>query len=438
MRCTRGRGPGSEVHHRAGEGAGDARHRLDPGHDETTEVVDTVSLGAHDDVVGSGDPVDRGDPVDLGDRPGDGPGSADLGLDEDVGVDGRGGGHGHDGRVTRTGGARVADDAVLGSIGEFALIESAVALTRATPEVLLGPGDDAAVVAAPDGRVAVSVDMLVESRHFRRDWSSAEEVGRRAAAANLADIAAMGARCTGVVVAFAGPPDLPAAWALGVMAGISGECARVGAAVVGGDVSAAQEVIVSITALGDLQGRQPVTRSGARPGDVLAVAGRLGWAQAGLALLRTGRVEGVDAGVPAVVDVPAVVAAHRFPLPPYAAGPAAAVAGATAMIDVSDGLVGDAGHLARMSGVTVALERQLLAPLAEAAELVEAGRLCGVDPVDWVLAGGDDHALLAAFPAGAVLPAGFCVIGRVEPPGATGVTVDGAIPTVHAHEHFQP
>lgn len=138
-----------------------------------------------------------------------------------------------------------------------------------------------------------------------------------------------------------------------------------------------------------------------------------------------------------VAGVAGVVAAHRFPLPPYAAGPAAAIAGATAMIDVSDGLVGDAGHLARMSGVTMAVDRSLLMSLVDA-ELAEVGRLCGVDPVEWVLSGGDDHALLATFPAGVALPEGFRLIGRVEESGAAGVTVDGVIPTVRAHEHFHP
>jgi thiamine-monophosphate kinase len=272
--------------------------------------------------------------------------------------------------------------------------------------------------------------MLVEGRHFRRDWSSAEDVGRRAAAANLADIAAMGACCTSVVVAFAGPADLPTAWALEVMAGISRECAEVGAAVVGGDVSSADQVIIAITALGDLQGRTPVTRSGAHPGEVLALAGRVGWAEAGLTVLRQGIAES-DA-------LAAVVQAHRVPTPPYAAGPAAALAGATSMIDVSDGLVGDAGHLARMSGVTLTLRRSALTPLAEAVELVEAGRVCGVDPLEWILAGGDDHALLATFPAGVELPPDFHPIGRVDVRGAAGVTIDGQVPSVHAHEHFRP
>ncbi|GMA88778.1 hypothetical protein GCM10025868_40280 [Angustibacter aerolatus] len=143
-----------------------------------------------------------------------------------------------------------------------------------------------------------------------------------------------------------------------------------------------------MTALGDLQGRSPVLRSGARPGDVLAVAGVLGPSAAGLALLLSGRPD----------VAPELVDAHRRPRPPYAAGPIAALHGATAMLDVSDGLLRDAGRIARASGVVLDLDPVLLAPLTE--PLVLAAAALGVDPLDWVLTGGEDHALLAAFSAG--------------------------------------
>src|SRR5262249_45038659 len=139
-----------------------------------------------------------------------------------------------------------------------------------------GIGGDAAVLTAPDSRVVATTDLLVEGRYFRRDWSSAGDIGAKAAAQNLADVAAMGAVPVAVLVGFAAPGDLAVAWARELVAGIAAECARAGATVAGGDVSGAESVVLAVTALGDLAGRDPVTRAGARPGDVLAYAGVLG------------------------------------------------------------------------------------------------------------------------------------------------------------------
>jgi thiamine-monophosphate kinase len=277
-------------------------------------------------------------------------------------------------------------------------------------------------VAAPDGRVVVTTDLLVEGRHFRRDWSTAFEVGRKAAAQNLADVVAMGARPTALVVGLGGPADLPVAWATGLADGLAHECGLVGATVAGGDVVRHEVVVVAVTALGDLEGRAPVTRSGARPGDVVALAGRLGWAAAGLAVLGRG-----------FRSPRALADAHRVPAPPYAAGRDAALAGATSMVDVSDGLVQDAGHVAERSGVVLALDRSRLVvdgPVAEAAAAFNA------DPYAWVLGGGDDHALVATFPPGTDLPAGFSAVGEVLE-GGPGVLVDGAAWDGPAgHDHF--
>jgi thiamine-monophosphate kinase len=324
--------------------------------------------------------------------------------------------------AAREGGAGAPEAGSVGALGEFGLIDSVVGRFTTTPDVLLGPGDDAAVVAAPDGRVVATTDLLVEGRHFRRDWSSAFDVGRKAAAQNLADVVAMGARPTALLVGLGAPPDLPAAWATGLADGLAHECALVGATVVGGDVVRSDAVVIAVTALGDLEGRAPLTRSGARPGDIVALAGRLGWAAAGLAVLGRG------------FRSPRVLAdAHRVPAPPYAAGAAAAHGGATSMIDVSDGLVQDAGHVADASGVVVSLETARIAvdpPVAEAAAAFNA------DPLAWVLGGGDDHALLATFPAGAQLPEGFTAIGSVSA-GEPAVLVDGAPwAGTPGHDHF--
>jgi len=317
-----------------------------------------------------------------------------------------------------------SDDAqaTLADIGEFGLIARITEDVATSPAVAVGPGDDTAVVLTPDGRVAVTCDLLVEGRHFRRDWSTPVDVGRKAAAACLADVAAMGGVTTALVVGFGAPADLPAAWAVACTAGLREEAASVGAVLVGGDVVEAPQVVLAVTALGDLAGRSPVLRSGARPGDVVALAGRLGWSAAGLALLSRGFRS------PRVL-----VEAHRYPRPPYAAGPAAAAAGATAMIDVSDGLVADAGHVAFASGVAIDLHAQAL-EVPEA--LQAAARAYNVDPLTWVLGGGEDHALLATFAPGVPLPDGFVVVGSVLA-GEPGVSVDGARwtqgPAGHVH-----
>ena len=313
----------------------------------------------------------------------------------------------------------------LQDVGEFALIDRIIDPgDSGAPFVLVGPGDDTAVVLAPDGRVVITCDMLVEGRHFRRDWSTAIDVGRKAAAASLADVAAMGARATSLVVSFGAPGDLPAVWAVSCTAGIREEAAIVGAVIVGGDVVEAAQVVISVTALGDLEGRAPVLRSGARPGDVLAIAGRFGWSAAGLALLQRG-----------FKSPKVLVDAHRYPQPPYARGPAAAIAGATSMIDVSDGLVADARHVAVASGVDIAIDTsawEIPEPMQAAAAAYN------VDPRGWMLAGGEDHALLATFPADSPLPTGFEAIGAVLPCAAEpAVTVDGVHrDEVGGHRHF--
>lgn len=306
------------------------------------------------------------------------------------------------------------------------------------PQVLLGPGDDAALVRAPDGRFVVTTDLLLEGRHFRRDWSSGYDVGRKAAAQNLADVAAMGAEPTGLVVALGVPATTETAWTDALADGFRDECAEVGAAVAGGDITRAETVVVAVTAFGDLGGRAPVTRSGARPGDVVAVTGRLGFAAAGLALLAEGRAELRQAGKgdrePEGEDgLAELVAAHRQPRPPYARGPEAARLGATAMLDVSDGLMQDLGHIAEASGVAIELESASL-PLPDV--LRAAGRLLGTDPFDWVLGGGEDHALAATFPPGVRLSPHWTVIGRVRE--GRGVSVLGR-PAPHraGWDHFR-
>jgi thiamine-monophosphate kinase len=310
--------------------------------------------------------------------------------------------------VTPTGpGETVAD------LGEFALIDAVrlrLGSAASGPALLLGSGDDAAVVATADGRVVATTDVLVEGRHFRTDWSTPADVGARAAGANLADLAAMGAAPTALLVGLGIPPETEVEWVLGLVDGVAAEVSGVGAVVAGGDVVRSDRLVVSVTALGSLEGREPVTRSGARAGDLVAVAGRLGWAAAGLAVLSRG-----------FRSPRALVDAHRRPAPPYAEGPRAAALGATAMVDVSDGLVADLGHVARASGVGIELSSDAF---HVPQELTDTARALNADPMHWLLGGGEDHALAATFPADVDLPMAWSVVGRVG--RGDDVLVDGA------------
>ena len=325
-------------------------------------------------------------------------------------------------------------DISVSDAGEFGLIARIRQRLRAADAVVLGPGDDAAVVASPDGRVVVTTDVLVDGVHFRRDWSTAYQVGRKSAAENLADVVAMGARPTAIVVGLAAPADLSLEWTDALLDGLQDECAAVSAGLAGGDVVRSPTLMISVTALGDLHGREPVRRSGAVPGQVVVVAGRLGHAAAGLDLLRAGRHE------PALL-----VDAHRAPTVPYDAGLRLVTAGATSMIDVSDGLVADLGHVATESGVRIELASDDL-PLPP--ELVEAGLLLGVDPRTWVAGGGDDHAFAATMSDTAALravamladldvPVPFAQVGRVVAGEPGVVFLDETPPGVSGHDHFR-
>ena len=295
--------------------------------------------------------------------------------------------------------------------GEFELIDSITAHFAQHRGVLLGPGDDAAVLATADGRVVAATDMLVEDVHFRTAWTTPHDLGRRAAAQNFADIAAMGAVPTALLVAVGAPANTDPEWFDELAAGFETECAIVGASVIGGDLATSERIVIAVSVLGDLAGREPVTRTGARPGDVLALAGRVGWSVAGWQSMRRGIPVGDD-----------IRAAYRAPAPPYAAGPAAAAAGATSMIDVSDGLVADAGHLAAGSGVTMAIDTSALPvdPL-----LREAAAALGLDLTELLVSSGEDHGLLATFPPDLPLPASFRAIGSVAAAGEVPVLVDG-------------
>ncbi|WP_423918180.1 thiamine-phosphate kinase [Frigoribacterium sp. 2-23] len=303
------------------------------------------------------------------------------------------------------------------SIGELATLARILPRLPRGASTVLGPGDDAAVVAAPDGRFVVTTDLMVHGPDFRRAWSTPHDLGFKAAASNLSDVAAMGARPTALVVALAVPASTPVDELERLAEGLRDACAAMapGCGVVGGDLSVSPTFTIAVTAFGDLEGRAPVRRDGARPGDVVAVSGALGRSARGLdllfrlgvdhdgspdrALARTLRERDPDVGW------------HLAPLPPIADGPLAAEHGATSMLDLSDGLALDAGRVARASEAVLDLDPRLL----------------GDDP-RLALAGGEDHSLLATFPVDAVLPGGFRRVGTVLDPagGAPRVTVGGS------------
>jgi len=302
----------------------------------------------------------------------------------------------------------------LGERGTLARILPLLPLSHST---LVPPGDDSAVSTIEGGAVVTTCDMMIEGPDFRLDWSTPHDVGWKAMASNLADIAAMGATPTGVIVALACPPETPIDLLEGIARGISdglGEMAE-GCVVLGGDLSTAPQLCLSVTVLGELADHSAVLRSGARPGDVVAVAGELGVSERGLRILRehTNKAGGV---LPETtrdqlrLNHPEV-AHHLAPTAPIALGVVAAEAGATAMMDISDGLVLDATRLGEASGVSIDLDGSL-------ADQEEA------------LMGGEDHGLLACFPPDSVLPHGFRAVGNVVNRGDLWVSVAGAAPRV--------
>ncbi|WP_374610896.1 thiamine-phosphate kinase [Gordonia sp. (in: high G+C Gram-positive bacteria)] len=292
----------------------------------------------------------------------------------------------------------------VGAIGERAVIAALTAsATSGEPadDIVIGSGDDAAVLDI-GGSAVISTDTVVEGRHFRFDWSTPEQVGARAVVQSAADVAAMGGRTTGLVVSIACPSDTPVGVVLDLNDGVVRAAHGQGARVLGGDLVAAGQVVVSVTAVGALEGRPPVSLGGARPGDVLAVSGPLGASAAGLAVLSDPR--------PMVSDWSELVALHRVPNPDLTQGPVAAAAGAHAMTDISDGLVEELLTMSRAAQVAMTVHGDAV---PRRPDLAAAASELGADVDRWVLAGGEDHHLLAAFGGPAVVPPGWTVIGSV-------------------------
>jgi len=292
------------------------------------------------------------------------------------------------------------------AMGEFELIEAVRRrLPRGGPRVVLGSGDDAAVT-LPEGATATSVDALVDGVHFRREWSSLAQIGHKALAVALSDLAAMGAEAGEAYVVLGVPKELDEEGCIELLDGMAALAAQTGTTLAGGDVTRAPVLTLAMTVVGHAPTTADlVTRAGARPGDALVVSGELGGAAAGLLLLE------VDAETPATprarsrfeslsgskLDRGRLLLARQLePLPRLEAGRALAAAGATAMIDLSDGLGGDAGHVAEASGVGLRIDAAALPLQAGVAQAAEAA---GREPLELASAGGEDYELLAALPA---------------------------------------
>lgn len=306
----------------------------------------------------------------------------------------------------------------MGDTGERGVLRRVLAQLGHAAAASVGPGDDSAVLGL-DGDLVVTSDTMVEGPDFRLAWHGSEAAGRgfdlgwKLAATNLSDVAAMAAKPVGLTVSLACPKHTEVELLEGIARGLDAACAELapGCGVVGGDLGMAPMLFAAVTALGEMQGRPAVLRSGAEPGDTVAYAGDLGLAGLGLALLFRDAADSEGTAVSGPLNAlraryPAALQAQLAPRPPIELGVIAGRAGATSMMDVSDGLSLDSSRLAEASGVAIDLDPALLThSFGE-----QRGQAVTLESM---LMGGEDHGLLATFASGVSLPQGFQAIGEV-------------------------
>jgi len=307
-------------------------------------------------------------------------------------------------------------------LGEITALASATKHFKSVPTTLVGSGDDAAVIALKDPRFVVTTDTLVENHDFKTEFSSGFDLGYKAVASNIADVVAMGATPIALTVAMVITKETKQSWledfSAGLQSAIDELCPT--AQIVGGDLASGSEIVIAVAAHGELIG-EPLLRSGARPGDQLAVCGTLGKAAAGLALLQ-------HPDQTLAASYPELVSIQLRPQPPVGLALEVAEA-ATAMMDISDSLAMDASRLAKASGVSLEIQSSALfgfqAVLEQAAQSINARDGGLVNEFDWVLFGGEDHSFLVTFPAEFTVPKGFKVIGKVTAAQNDPVVLDG-------------
>lgn len=304
----------------------------------------------------------------------------------------------------------------IGQVGEHAVIAAVRKVAPSTRN-----GDDAAVlsITTPNARYVATTDMLVENRHFNLAWSTPEEVGEKAAVQNFADVEAMGARATSLLLGISAPLDTPLETIVGIARGLQTQCSGCAAEIVGGDVVRGESLVLSITAMGELGGPvKPLALNGARAGDNVIASGRIGWSAAGLALLmHFGSRDAVPGKFRPLVDQ------HVSPEFRYGRGPVVRATGAGSLTDNSDGLVTDLRDIAVASGVSIDIDSDAVAPCDL---LVEAAEVTDGDPWDWVFNGGEDHTLIGT--TAGEPPTDFRAIGKVQRAGTEAVTVNGREP----------
>lgn len=297
-----------------------------------------------------------------------------------------------------------------------AIFDTSNTSASAAANIVIGNGDDGAVVKLNEGLTILSTDMAVENIHFRRAWSTPQEIGRKITAANLADICAMGGWPEYLLVAVAFPKDYLDDLE-DLARGISEEATKVGASVIGGDLSQGSELVISITAVG--RTLRAITRSGAKVGDVVMISHLPGWSKAGLGILSGDLTHGSESSQRALMQ-------HRAPHIDYSKY-RKVYAALNSATDISDGLLIDAGHIALASGVTLHLQSTLIekaegfAALHQLAQEFGTGESSGMD---FVLSGGEDHVLLVTTSTPEKCE-GFIEVGRVEQ--GVGVLLDGKV-----------
>lgn len=300
--------------------------------------------------------------------------------------------------------AQIGEGALIAALGE---IFGEVQNLKDQKNLLFGIGDDGAVLAPSTLPTVATMDLAVEDVHFKTDWSTAHQIGAKVAVANIADIYAMGGDPHSLLVGISLTGEEEVEWVLDLARGIAEEAKRVGAQVIGGDTVRGEKITIAITALGNAS--EPIYRSGAKVGDQLVVSGLPGTSAAGLALLKAEKRE----------LFPEIVKAHLQPSVDGKKAHALISAGATAMCDLSDGLLIDIARISEASGIGMRINLDNL----DLSSLSEVGIELSVDPISWVLTSGEEHLFIATLPPSAALPEGAIRIGEVI--AGTGVKVVG-------------